>query len=144
MSGPAMASNWKALDDDGVLLLGKNATLKVHTNHRFRRPEHFGWVVPQFLGEWLFGEELHHLWDIDFLKGNDMWNSMAASKKPFVGTTYNIKSQKTNLGTKTEWFKNCMNSYVPRHGFKKINVKIFIKFQKNFSNFIQKILRIFV
>ena len=62
-----------------------------------------------------------------------MCNAMAASKKWFVGTTYNIKSQKTNLGTKTDGSKNiflkiCMNSHVPRHGFKKKNVKIFIKF----------------
>ena len=78
-----------------------------------------------------------------------MWNAMAASKKWFVGTTYNIKSQKTNLGTNTDGSKsiflgNCMNSHIPRHGFKKINVKFFWKFQKKFSNFIQKILSVFV
>ena len=77
---------------------------------------------------------------------------MAASKKWF-GTTYNIKSQKTNLGTNTDGSKNiflkiCMNSHVPRHGFKKINVKFFWKFQKKKkkknSNFFQKILSVFV
>ena len=59
--------------------------------------------------------------------------------------SYNIKSQKTNLGTNIDGSKNiflkfCMNSHVPRHGFKKINVKIFWKFQKKFQILFKKFL----
>ena len=64
--------------------------------------------------------------------------------------TYNIKSQKTNLGTNTDGSKNiflkfCINSHVPSHGFKKINVKILSKFPKKFLDFFfQKILSFYV
>ena len=68
---------------------------------------------------------------------------MSASKSWFVGTTYNIKSQKTDLGTKIDdskdfFLKIRMNSHVPTHEFKKINVKIFWKFQNKIQILFKK------
>ena len=91
--------------------------------------------MTQFTGRRFFGTELHSPYDVHFLKADGIWNAIVRLKRQVVESVYYINFQKTDLCIKPDasiniFFKIYLHSHIPRHRFKKINPKIFGKFQK--------------